>query len=362
MMTVRVLVVDDSAVIRRMLSKALATAPGIEVVGTAPDPFVARDKLVRLKPDVMTLDIEMPRMDGISFLRRVMAFSPMPVLILSSLTPAGSDLALEALQAGALEVISKPNAAYSLGEVTADLIEKVRAAAGARVDHLVKKAKSQVTTVKAPLAMTATTNQIVAIGASTGGTRALEEILPLLPPTAPGTLVVQHMPEGFTRSFAERLDSISRVRVKEAETGDRVVPGTVLIAPGNFHMRLRRTGAAYHVVVDQQERVNRHRPSVDALFHSVAQYGGRNAVGVILTGMGADGAEGLLAMRNAGARTIGQDEASCIVYGMPQAAARLGGVEHVVSLSDVARAIVEQAERGPGAGTAAPGAKERASA
>jgi two-component system chemotaxis response regulator CheB len=340
-MTTRVLVVDDSAVVRQIFSRELARDPQLEVVGTAPDPYVARDLIVQLKPDVLTLDLEMPRMDGITFLRKLMHYYPLPVVVVSSLTPAGGELAMEALAAGAVDVMCKPGASFTVGDMAVQLAEKVKTAA-----HVNLKVRAPAPLgapapppVAAP-ALTRTTHQILAIGASTGGTVALEGILRSFPPNAPGTLVTQHMPEMFTRYFADRLDQIAQVEVREAVEGDSVVPGVVLIAPGNKHMLLKRSGARYFVSVRDGPRVNRHRPSVDVMFRSVAQCAGRNAVGVILTGMGGDGAQGLLEMRGAGARTFGQDEASCVVYGMPKVAADLGAVEHVVPLDRMTAEIL----------------------
>ncbi|MEW6667455.1 MAG: chemotaxis response regulator protein-glutamate methylesterase [Thermodesulfobacteriota bacterium] len=340
---VKVLVVDDSAIVRRVLSEELSRERGIEVVGTAPDPFVARDKIVRLKPDVITLDIEMPRMDGLTFLKKLMRHYPMPVIIVSSLTKKGGTLAMEALSLGALEVISKPSAAYSVGDMSVQLADKIKAVA--RVDvrrNLPSPEQSVPLRKEAPAqALSATTNKIIAIGASTGGTEAIKAVLAGMPPNSPGILVVQHMPAKFTTSFAERLDSLCCVNVKEAEDGDSVVNGRALIAPGNYHMILRRSGARYYVQVKTGPTVHHQRPSVDVLFKSVADYAGSNAVGVIMTGMGADGADGLLKMREAGARTIAQDEQSCVVFGMPKEAIKLGAAEKVVSLQHIAKTSLD---------------------
>jgi two-component system chemotaxis response regulator CheB len=338
---VRVLIVDDSAVVRTTFARELARDPALEVVGAAPDPYVARDMIVALRPDVITLDVEMPRMDGIAFLRRLMRFYPLPVVIVSSLTPAGGALALEALDAGALEVLCKPGAAYTVGDMAVELIDKVKAVAGVRVD---KRAEQPARPAEGPrLAMIGTTNKVVALGASTGGVEAIREVLRALPVNAPGVVIVQHMPEHFTRSFAERLDDECAVEVKEAQTGDGVVPGRVLIAPGNRHLLLRRSGAAYFVQVKDGPLVSRHRPSVNVLFKSVARAAGPNAVGVILTGMGRDGAQGLGMMKAAGAATIAQDEASCIVFGMPMEAIALGAVDCVCPLERIPAKILELA-------------------
>jgi two-component system chemotaxis response regulator CheB len=338
---VRVLVVDDSAVVRSVFSQGLAKDPRIEVVGTAPDPFVARDLLLATEPDVVTLDVEMPRMDGITFLRKIMRYRPTPVIVVSSLTAAGGELAMEALAAGACEVMCKPGASYSVGDMTEDLAEKVKAVAAAGVRRVAEPPPEASADEVRPLART--TNQVVAIGASTGGTVAIERILAALPPDAPGILVTQHMPELFTSHFARRLRDASRLDAREAASGDSVVPGVVLVAPGNRHLVLRRSGARYLVDVKDGPRVNRHRPSVDVTFRSVARTAGRNAVGVLLTGMGADGAQGLLSMREAGARTIAQDEASCVVFGMPKAAIDLGAAERVLPLPAIAAEILRAA-------------------
>ncbi|MFL5273593.1 MAG: chemotaxis response regulator protein-glutamate methylesterase [Anaeromyxobacteraceae bacterium] len=344
----RVLVVDDSAVVRQIFARELARDPELEVVGSAPDPYVARDLIVQRKPDVLTLDLEMPRMDGITFLRKLMHYYPLPVVVVSSLTPAGGELALEALAAGAVDVMCKPGAAFTVGDMTAQLVEKVKSAAHVdlkrRAAQLARGAGAAAGPPPVAQALTRTTNQVLAIGASTGGTVALEAILRRMPPNAPGTVVTQHMPEMFTRYFADRLNQVSKVEVREAADGDSVVPGVVLIAPGNKHMLLRRSGARYCVSVRDGPRVNRHRPSVDVMFRSVAQCAGRNAVGVILTGMGGDGAQGLLEMRQAGARTIAQDEASCVVFGMPKVAIDLGAAEKVVPLDEMAAEILRMVE------------------
>ncbi len=333
-MGVRVLVVDDSAVVRKIFAQELARDPELEVVGTAPDPYVARDKIIRLRPDVITLDIEMPRMDGLTFLRKLMASFPLPVIVVSSLTPAGGDMALEAMDRGAVEVMCKPGAAYSVGDMSVELVDKIKAAARAGVPRV--RHTGRVPPVPAaPLALIRTTNKIVAIGASTGGTEALRQVLTQFPNNAPGTLVVQHMPEHFTRSFAERLDQLCAVEVREATDGDTVTPGKVLIAPGNKHLMLRRSGAFYLARVQTGPLVCRHRPSVDVLFNSVARCAGRNAVGIILTGMGADGAVAMRRMRDAGAYNIAQDEATCVVFGMPREAIEQGAVHHVVPLEQI---------------------------
>jgi two-component system chemotaxis response regulator CheB len=347
---VKVLIVDDSAVVRQLLSRELARYPRIQVVGTAADPYIARDKISTLAPDVLTLDIEMPRMDGLTFLRKLMAHHPMPVIVVSSLTGAGTKTAIEALAAGAVDVVCKPGSAYTIENLSPILAEKVLSAAKARVKvrapdaeapHAIQESAVRPAIV-APqrLSMAATTDQVIALGASTGGVQALTEVLTALPATAPGTVVVQHMPARFTASFAERLNSACAVTVKEAEDGDTVMPGRVLIAPGGLHMRLRRSGARYYVEVIDGPEVHHQKPSVEVLFDSVAKYAGANAVGAILTGMGADGATGLLNMRKAGARTIAQDEASSIVFGMPMEAIKCGAAERVLPLSEIARNLM----------------------
>jgi two-component system chemotaxis response regulator CheB len=337
---IRVLVVDDSAVVRQVLTKELGSDPALEVVGTATDPFVARTKILELEPDVLTLDVEMPRMDGIAFLRKLMQHHPIPTVIVSSLTKAGGTLALEALKAGAVEVLCKPGAAYKVGDLALELREALKAAAAVKLKPLAAPLPSTAAPVARPTALSATTNKIIAIGTSTGGTEALRRILPMLPRESPGIVIVQHMPEQFTRAFAESLDKECELDVKEAEHGDAVVPGRVLIAPGNHHMLFKRSGARYFVEVKDGPRVNRHRPSVEVLFRSVATHAGRNAAGAILTGMGDDGALGLLEMRNAGAHTIAQDEASCVVFGMPKVAIEKGGACEVLPLDSIPRALL----------------------
>ncbi len=333
---IKVLVVDDSAVVRQVLSNELSRAKGIEVVGTAMDPYVARDKIVKLDPDVITLDVEMPRMDGLTFLAKLMKYHPMPVIIVSSLTPRGSEMAMRALELGAVEVISKPGGAYSVAEITTLLADKIRAAAQVRfLKPHIQPAADQPQQPQPPAPLLRTTRKILAIGASTGGTEAIRAVLTQLPADAPGTVIVQHMPEHFTATYAQRLNTQCAMEVREARDGDHVVHGLALIAPGNYHMTLERSGARYHVRVKTGPRVHHQRPSVDVLFHSVARHAGPNAVGVILTGMGADGAKGLLAMRQAGAHTIAQDEATCVVFGMPKEAIKLGAACEVLPLPHI---------------------------
>lgn len=337
--SVKVLIVDDSAIVRKILSNQLNQHNGIEVVGTAPDPYIARDKIVAIEPDVLTLDVEMPRMDGITFLRKLMKFHPMPVVILSSLTPKGSKTVIEALAAGAVDVMCKPGPSYSVAEACKTLVEKIKAASRTRIDKNTI-AQNQSDTPPKRLNMVETTNRIFAIGASTGGVQALTQVLPALPANAPGTLVVQHMPARFTTSLAERLNRDSALNISEARDGDHVIPGRVLIAPGGFHMLLQRSGANYYVTVKDGPSVCRQKPSVEVLFNSVAKYAGANAVGAILTGMGHDGAMGLLNMRQAGAHTIAQNEESSIVFGMPKEAIERGAAEKIVSLSNIAQTLI----------------------
>ncbi len=337
---IRVLIVDDSALVRKILTDALSADPEIEVIGTAPDPYIARDKIVHLKPDVLLLDIEMPKMDGLSFLEILMKHQPMPVIIVSSLAQRGGEVALKALELGALEVMAKPGSSYSVKDMGEQLIEKVKAVYS--VTYLKKNLwvkKPAVEVIRHSTAMLKTTNKIIAIGASTGGTEAIKEILVRLPAQMPAILIVQHMPENFTKSFAQRLDSLCSLTVKEAENGDQATPGKVLIAPGNKHMVLKRSGANYYVEIKDGPLVFHQRPSVEVLFSSVARYAGRNAVGAILTGMGKDGAKGLLEMKNAGAYTIAQDEKSSIVFGMPKEAILLGAAMKIVPLEQIAQAL-----------------------
>ncbi len=341
---IRVLIVDDSAVVRQILSRDLAKDPAIQIVGTAPDPYIARDKIIELKPDVITLDVEMPRMDGITFLRTLMKHYPIPTIVCSSLTAEGSRTAIDAMNAGAVDVVCKPNGMYSIDNMAGDLIARIKLASRCKVQVL---ASTRLTTSHAPaqsLSMSETTNKIFAIGASTGGVQALSEVLTRFPANAPGTVIVQHMPPKFTASFAERLNKECRVEVKEAQNGDRIFPGRVLIAPGGWHMVMRRSGAEYAVEIVDGPPVHHQKPAVEVLFNSVARYAGANAVGAILTGMGADGAAGLLNMRKAGARTIAQDEASCVVFGMPMEAIKINAAEKIVPLSQVTQTMIAMAQ------------------
>ncbi len=335
---IRVLIVDDSAIVRKIFSEELSKYPDIEVVGTAPDPFVARDKIVNLKPDVITLDIEMPRMDGLTFLRKLMKFYPLPAIVVSSLTPKGGKLTLEAMDIGAVDVIGKPGAAYSVGDMSAQLADKIRAAA--RVKMVRKDPDTEAVKYDPIASLAQTTNKVVAIGASTGGTEALKVVLSQMPANSPGMVIVQHMPANFTTAFAERLNGLCQVTVREAKDNDSVTPGTALIAPGNYHMLLRRSGARYYVEVKTGPMVHHQRPAVDILFQSTAKYAGANAIGAILTGMGADGAAGLLEMKNMGAGTIAQDEKTCVVFGMPKEAIKMGAVDKILPIHQIAAEII----------------------
>ncbi len=343
---IRVLIVDDSAVVRQVLSAELSKAHDIEVVGTAIDPYVARDKIVKHRPDVITLDLEMPRMDGLTFLSKLMRHHPLPVIVVSSLTPSGSAAAVRAMELGAVEVVGKPGSAYSVTEISRMLVEKVRVAARARCrKREAPKQPAPAAAAAPPRALVHTTHKVLAIGASTGGTQAISSLLRSLPQDIPGALIVQHMPEKFTRSFAERLNETCRMEVREAGDGEPVVPGVALIAPGNYHMTLTRSGARYFAAVKSGPPVHHQRPSVDVLFHSVARQAGPNAVGVILTGMGADGARGMAAMHEAGAQTLAESEESCVVFGMPKEAIRLGGVDQILPLDRLAPAVMDTLAR-----------------
>lgn len=339
---IRVLIIDDSAIVRKIFSQELSKCHDIEVVGTAPDPFVGRDKIIQLNPDVVTLDVEMPRMDGLTFLKKLMRYYPKPVIVVSALTPKGGTLTLEALELGAIDVIGKPGGSYSVENMSAQLAEKIRTASRARINGNNQGIRKATTEAESePIkALGRTTHKIVAIGASTGGTEALKKVLTRMPVNAPGIVVVQHMPAHFTTAFANRLNDMCQIKVKEAQDNDSVTPGQVLIAPGNYHMILRRSGARYYVQVKDGPMVHHQRPAVDVLFKSAAKYAGSNSIGVILTGMGSDGAEGMLEMKNAGARTIGQDEKSCVVYGMPKEAMKLQAVEKELPIDKIAEEII----------------------
>jgi len=315
-MAIKVLIIDDSAMIRKVFTQELSKDPAIEVVGTAPDPIIGRDRIVELRPDVITLDIEMPRMDGLTFLEKLMTHYPMPVVVVSSLAKKGGDVALRAIELGAVEVISKPGSAYSVGDMSEQLIEKVKAAAKVKFFKSTAKpafASKETSGSNVASMNVRTTNKIIAIGASTGGTEALKEVISRFPANSPPIVIVQHMPQNFTKAFADRLNQICQVEVKEAVDGEYLATGKVLIAPGNKHMEIRRSGINYYVTLQDGPMMFHQRPAVELLFNSVAKYAGKNAVGAILTGMGKDGAQGLLNMRNAGANTIAQDERTCIV-------------------------------------------------
>nr|WP_314560060.1 chemotaxis response regulator protein-glutamate methylesterase [uncultured Pseudomonas sp.] len=351
---ISVLLVDDSAVVRQVLLAILSDTPDIHVMGAASDPIFAMDKLAREWPDVIVLDVEMPRMDGITFLKKIMSERPTPVVICSSLTQKGAETSLQALSAGAVDIITKPSTGLKnfLIESAAELVAAIRAAANSNVKNLGKRSASPALVPASKLsadailpaangnAMAQTTERIVAIGTSTGGTQALEAVLTALPRVCPGMVIVQHMPEKFTASFAERLNGLCEVEVREARNNDRILPGLALIAPGGKHLMVTRSGAYYHAQVIDGPLVNRHRPSVDVLFRSVAKFAGKNATGIIMTGMGDDGARGLKEMLDAGAATVAQDEASCVVFGMPKEAIKLNAAQRIMALGDIHQAIL----------------------
>ena len=347
---IRVLIVDDSALVRKMLSTALAGDKQIEVVGTAPDAFIARDKILSLNPDVITLDIEMPRMDGITFLKKLMQFRPIPVIVISSLGHAACQASVDALRAGAVEILCKPNGPCSVGELGITLAEKIRTAASARLPirgldrETPAKTNDMVSALKPPSTGGAhyDKNKIIVIGASTGGPGAIAEVLGGLPSATPPILVVQHMPPVFTTHFATRLNQDCQIDVKEAADGDELIAGRALIAPGNLHMTLKKSSTGFRVQISDGPQVCFSRPSVDVLFHSVASVAKGHAIGILLTGMGADGARGLVEMRKAGAFTIAQNEETCVVFGMPREAIRMGAVEKVLPLNQIAGSIVSQ--------------------
>jgi two-component system chemotaxis response regulator CheB len=350
MKKIRVLVVDDSALVRQLLTQGLSQDPAIEVVGAAQDPYAARDRIVELRPDVVTLDVEMPRMDGVAFLQRLMPQYPLPVVMVSSLTQRGKQVTLDALEAGAVDFVSKPtaNIASGLGGMMMELRTKIKIASTADVSSL-KNGRVYHRTKAAMVecgSLAESTDKIIAIGASTGGTEAIKKVITRFPSSMPGVVIVQHMPAGFTKMFADRLNKICAMQVKEAESGDRLMPGRVLVAPGQKQLRVIRSGGQYRVTCEEGEKVSGHCPSVDVMMHSVAKNVGANAVGIILTGMGSDGASGMLAMRKAGARNLAQDKASSVVFGMPKVAYEKGGAEQLVPLEEIADRVVRIFEGG----------------
>ncbi len=344
----RVLIVDDSALMRQLLTQVIASDPELEVVGTAGDPYVARDKIKKLNPDVLTLDIEMPRMDGLTFLEKLMRGHPMPVIMISSLTDRGADTTLRALALGAIDYVSKPKVDVSNGtiEQAEEILAKVKVAARTRVRTAATPVAPPPTPLPTKALQFVATHKIVAMGASTGGTEALKDLLSPLPADFPGIVIVQHMPEAFTRQFANRLDSLCKIRVKEAQDGDRILPGHALVAPGGHHMAVARRGSEYAVHVYRGEPVNRHQPSVDVLFSSCARSMGKNVLGVLLTGMGADGARGMLEMKQAAAFNIAQDESTSVVFGMPKEAILLNAVDQVLPLNQIPAALIQKLSRG----------------
>lgn len=348
---IKVLVVDDSALVRKILSEGLSKDPMIEVVGQAPDPYAARDLIVKLNPDVLTLDVEMPKMDGVEFLKKLMPQHPIPVIMVSSLTQKGKQITLEALEAGALDFVSKPtsNVKDGLESLISDLIIKVKMASTANVSHwknkreeLFKKAKNGSIQTHS---LAETTLKVIAIGASTGGTEAIKAVVDEFPATSPGVVIVQHMPPGFTKMYAERINSSCAMEVIEGKTGDRVIPGRIIIAPGGHHMTVKRSGGEYIVECNKGKQVNGHMPSVTVLFNSVAQHVGKNAIGVMLTGMGRDGADGMKTMKDAGSYNFAQDEKSSVVFGMPKVAIEKGGVDEVLPLDKIAAKVFEKIKR-----------------
>lgn len=341
---IKVLIIDDSAIVRKVLTDALAGERDIEVVGTAPDPYVARDKILSLNPDVLTLDIEMPRMDGVTFLKKLMHFRPMPVIVISSLGIASSRTALQALEAGAIDVLAKPGGPQSVGELRLSVASKIRAA---RIARLQSPKEMPSSLAKRPAASSSSesshafpSSSVIAIGASTGGTEAIRSVLTGLPRNCPGVVIAQHIPAVFSRSFANRLNELCAIHVREAKDGDRLEPGLALIAPGNFHMLLRQSSSGYRIEIKDGPLVCFQRPAVDVLFHSVAEAAGPYATAAILTGMGCDGVQGMLAMKKAGAWTIAQNEETCVVFGMPKEAIKAGAIDRILSLSAIPEALL----------------------
>ncbi len=356
---IKVLIVDDSALVRQTIASILESDPSIEIIGTAADPYYAAQKIAKEVPDVITLDIEMPKMDGLTFLRKIMTQHPIPVVVISSLTAHGTETGMKALEYGAVEIITKPqmDTKQFIEDSKVRICDVVKAAAKARVKRRIvsdmptamtvqPKYSADVVIAAAPTqtSMIKTTDVVIAVGASTGGTEALRVFLEALPHDSPGIVIVQHMPEKFTKSFADRLNETCKISVKEAEDGDTVINGRALIAPGNFHMLLKRSGAKYYVEVKEGPLVNRHRPAVDVLFRSTARFAGKNAIGIIMTGMGDDGAKGLLEMKDAGAKTIAQDENSCVVFGMPKEAIKLGAANKILPLDEIASYAIQLAK------------------
>ena len=343
----RVLIIDDSALVRSLLTEIVNREPDLEAIGAAPDPLVAREMIRAMNPDVLTLDIEMPRMDGLDFLERLMRLRPTPVVMVSTLTERGADATFKALELGAIDFVSKPRLgiAAGLNELAHDICEKIRAASKVRMHRHVQPGAPRADGVhpqvkRAPVQYSRiSTEKLIAIGASTGGTEAIREVITALPADSPAVLITQHMPPGFTRSFAARLDGLCKMTVTEARDGERVLPGHVYVAPGDRHMKLIRSGANYVIALDDGAPVNRHRPSVDVLFRSVAEVAGQNALGVMLTGMGRDGAAAMLEMKQAGAFNIAQDEATCVVFGMPREAISCGGVDEVLPITGIAERL-----------------------
>ena len=346
----RVLIIDDSALVRSLLTEIINKQPDMEAIGTAPDPLVAREMIRAMNPDVLTLDVEMPKMDGLDFLERLMRLRPTPVVMVSTLTERGADTTIRALELGAIDFVAKPRLgiAAGLNDLGRDICEKIRVASRARMHRHVGTAPAQPSTPSAPVAKRhitysrLSTEKLVIVGASTGGTEAIREVLTRLPPDSPAVLITQHMPPGFTRSFATRLDGLCRITVSEAVDGERVLPGHAYIAPGDRHLRLARSGANYMIALDDAPPVNRHRPSVEVLFKSAAQLAGPNVLGVMLTGMGKDGASAMLEMKQAGAFNLAQDEASCVVFGMPKEAIALGAVDEVLPVTKIAERLLEK--------------------
>lgn len=347
-MAIKVLIIDDSALMRALLTEIINAAPDLDVVGAAPDPIAAREMIKALHPDVLTLDVEMPKMDGLEFLGRLMKLRPMPVIMISSLTERGSEVTLKALELGAVDFLPKPRMENIslLQDYSEEIRDKIRAAFGARLKSAVAPIARPAVAAPStaipypPLSARTLSEKLIAIGASTGGTEAIKDVLVGLPAQVPGIVIVQHMPESFTTSFAKRLDSLSQVHVIEAQGGERIEPGVAYLAPGHSHLLVRKSGSGYVTELSKEEPVNRHRPAVDVLFRSVAGLLRHNAIGVILTGMGKDGAQGLLEMRQAGAWTIGQNQESCVVYGMPREAALVGAIDEALALADVSGHIL----------------------